>query len=100
MVQIDDAGSGSLVGACIGLYYDKTNSFKFDFIPWHFTLLKNTKKLYQQYVIDIVKKFFDDFYSKDEPIKYVKAISLMTSGSILNRKTKLDKYKNRRPTSR
>lgn len=72
MVQIDDAGSGSLVGGtCIGLYYDKTNSFKFDFIPLTlYSPEKYKKKLYQQYVIDIVKKFFDELsIPKDEPIK-------------------------------
>jgi len=72
MVQIDDAGSGSLVGeTCIGLYYDKTNSFKFNFIPLELYTPENfKKKLYQKYVIEIVKKEFTELnISKDEPIE-------------------------------
>jgi hypothetical protein len=34
MIQIDDAGSGSLVGGtCIGLYWTKYKKYKYDFIP-------------------------------------------------------------------
>ena len=34
MIQIDDAGSGSLVGGiCIGLYWTKYKKYKCDFIP-------------------------------------------------------------------
>ena len=34
MIQIDDAGSGSLIGGtCIGLYWVERNMYKYDFIP-------------------------------------------------------------------
>lgn len=72
MVEIDDAGSGSLIGGtCIGLFYDKERIFKFDFIPVELYNPENfKKKLYQYYVIDIVMKFFEDLsLHKDEPIK-------------------------------
>jgi hypothetical protein len=72
LIQIDDAGSGSLIGGtCIGLYYDKKNVFKFDFIPLEFYTPENfKKKLYQQHVINIVLNFFEQFsISGDESIE-------------------------------
>jgi len=72
LIQIDDAGSGSLVGGtCIGIYYDKKNIFKFDFIPLELYSPENFKrKLYQQQVIDIVLYFFEQVsISRYEPIE-------------------------------
>jgi len=72
MIQIDDAGSGSLVGeTCIGLYYDKENIFSFDFIPLEFYTPDNfKKKTYQKFVIEIIKRNFLKLnIPKDEPIE-------------------------------
>lgn len=72
MIQIDDAGSGSLVGeTCIGIYYDKKNIFTFDFIPLALYSPDNFKrKKYQQYVVEIFKREFSKLgVSKDEPIE-------------------------------
>jgi hypothetical protein len=72
MIQIDDAGSGSLVGGtCIGLYYDKTNVTKFNFIPLDlYTPINFQKKAYQDRVIDIFINFCSVFdIPKDEPVE-------------------------------
>jgi hypothetical protein len=72
LIQIDDAGSGSLIGGtCIGLYYDKTNIFKFDFSPLSLYTPNNfRKKAYQDHVIDIFKNFSSTIgIPKDEPIE-------------------------------
>ncbi|MCR4430045.1 MAG: hypothetical protein NUV45_03385 [Tepidanaerobacteraceae bacterium] len=72
MVQIDDAGSGSLIGGtCIGLYFDKGRIIDFDFIPLEFFNPENfKKKLYQQQVINIVSNFFLKYsIPTDEPIE-------------------------------
>lgn len=72
MIQIDDAGSGSLVGeTCIGLYYDKENIFLFDFIPLEFYSPDNfKKKIYQKFVIEIIKRNFCKLkIPRDEPIE-------------------------------
>ncbi|WP_422444200.1 hypothetical protein [Thermoanaerobacterium sp. DL9XJH110] len=72
MVQIDDAGSGSLVGGtCIGLYYDKKRFFKFDFIPLSLYTPDNfKKKLYQKHVVKIIDNFFRELSIPcDEPIE-------------------------------
>lgn len=72
MVQIDDAGSGSLIGGtCIGIYFDKKNIFKYDLIPLrYYTPEYFKKKLYQEYVINIIVKLFSELsIDKDEPIE-------------------------------
>ena len=44
MVQIDDAGSGSLIGGtCIGLYWPKYDIYKYDFVPLECYLPENFK---------------------------------------------------------
>lgn len=62
MVQIDDAGSGSLIGGtCIGLYWPKYDIYKYDFVPLECYLPENFKlKKYQKYVVHIVSSFFKD----------------------------------------
>ena len=71
MIQIDDAGSGSLVGCtCIGLYYDKINVSKL--ILSHLICIHRLifKKAYQDRVIDIFINFCSVFdIPKDEPIE-------------------------------
>ncbi|NLC63969.1 MAG: hypothetical protein GX759_07940 [Thermoanaerobacterales bacterium] len=72
MIQIDDAGSGSLVGGtCIGLYHDKTDVFSYEFIPLDlFTPENFQKKVYQDRVIDIFNNFCAKLHiSSDEPIE-------------------------------
>jgi len=72
MVQIDDAGSGSLIGGtCIGFYYPKKNIFKYDMIPLDYYTAENCKnKAYQEYVINIFKKVSKEFpISKNELIE-------------------------------
>lgn len=71
MIQIDDAGSGSLIGGtCIGLYYDKYNLFKYDFVPLDCYTPENFKtKMYQKYVVKIISLFFKELsISAGEPI--------------------------------
>ncbi|SMB94563.1 hypothetical protein SAMN00017405_0234 [Desulfonispora thiosulfatigenes DSM 11270] len=61
MIQIDDAGSGSLIGGTgIGIYNTETKEYYFDIIPLEYyqTKLFETKE-YQNYVIQIVDKAFD-----------------------------------------
>lgn len=61
MIQIDDAGSGSLIGGtCIGVLDTDSNKYYHDFIPielYQDDSFKN--KLYLNYVIDIVKEAFE-----------------------------------------
>lgn len=62
MLQIDDAGSGSLIGGtCIGLYLPEHNIFKYDFIPLECYTPENFKqKKYQKYVVYIISNFFKE----------------------------------------
>lgn len=72
MIQIDDAGSGSLVGGtCIGIYRPETKQFKYDIIPLEYYTKDNTdKKEYLNYVVSIVKNVFIDLeVQKHEPIE-------------------------------
>ncbi|MDI3480883.1 MAG: hypothetical protein PWQ97_538 [Tepidanaerobacteraceae bacterium] len=72
MIQIDDAGSGSLIGGtCIGIHYDKTKIVDFDFIPVELFNQENFKnKTYQKHVIKIVLNFFLKYsIPADEPIE-------------------------------
>ena len=72
MIQIDDAGSGSLVGGtCIGLYWTKYKKYKYDFIPLDCYTPENFKeKKYQTHVVKIVSRFFDELsIPKNEPIE-------------------------------
>lgn len=72
MIEIDDAGSGSLVGGtCIGIIRRETNEFVYDIIPVELYKPPDYEnKAYTKEVISIVKKLFDKIsVSKDEKIK-------------------------------
>ncbi|MFZ5943520.1 MAG: hypothetical protein ACOYVD_05390 [Bacillota bacterium] len=60
MIQIDDAGSGSLIGGTgIGILNTKTGGYYFEVIPLKFYQTDLfEKKIYQDYVINIVIKAF------------------------------------------
>ncbi|EOD01092.1 hypothetical protein [Caldisalinibacter kiritimatiensis] len=60
MIQIDDAGSGSLIGGtCIGILRVETGEYEYEFIPVKFYSKKYFKtKLYLDYVVTIVKRLF------------------------------------------
>ena len=72
MIQIDDAGSGSLLGGTIiGAYRVDTGEYHYEVIPLslyqepHFQ-----KKEYIHHVVNIVAKLFDELkVPKDEPIE-------------------------------
>lgn len=70
MIQIDDSGSGSLIGGtCIGVLDTENNKYYYDIIPIELFNYENFKnKLYLDYVINIIKDAFDylnvDTYSK------------------------------------
>ncbi len=72
MIQIDDAGSGSLIGGTgIGVLRVETNEFYFDIIPlpYYQPPLFQQKK-YQEYVINIIQEAFHKLcVSKDESIE-------------------------------
>lgn len=72
MIQIDDAGSGSLIGGtCIGVIRVETNEFYYEFIPIKFYSKENfSKKLYLDYVVVIVKRLLKKLnVNKKEPIE-------------------------------
>jgi len=72
MIQIDDAGSGSLIGGTgIGILDTETNNYYFEIIPLKYYQTDFfQKKLYQDYVIKIVKKTFHKFnVIKSQPIE-------------------------------
>lgn len=72
MIQIDDAGSGSLIGGtCIAAIRVETKEFHYEIIPVHFYRKTNfKKKLYLDYVITIVKRLLKKLnVSKDESIE-------------------------------
>lgn len=60
MIQIDDAGSGSLVGGtCIGVLREETGEYYYEIIPVHLFNEDNFKnKLYIYYTTKIVKNAF------------------------------------------
>ncbi|HHY05795.1 MAG TPA: hypothetical protein GX532_02305, partial [Clostridia bacterium] len=71
MIEIDDAGSGSLIGGTgIGILKKETQEYFFDLIPIHcFQPPAFSEKKYQDYVINIVKKAFKQLQiSKKETI--------------------------------
>lgn len=61
MIQIDDAGSGSLIGGtCIGAIRVETNEYYYEFIPIEYYRSDSfNNKLYLDYVIDITKRLFN-----------------------------------------
>lgn len=61
MIQIDDAGSGSLIGGtCIGVIRIETNEYYYEIIPIEFYSKDNfKKKLYLDYVVTIVNRIFN-----------------------------------------
>lgn len=72
MIEIDDAGSGSLIGGTgIGIMRTETKEYIFRLIPLeYFQLPHFPAKIYQKYVIDIVANSFQELKVKDnEPIK-------------------------------
>jgi len=72
MVQIDDAGSGSLIGGtCIGLYWPNRDIFVYDFVPLECYTQENFKqKEYQKYVVRIIDNFSRELdISKTEEIQ-------------------------------
>ena len=84
MIQIDDAGSGSLVGGtCIAALRIETGEYKYDFIP--VSLYQNGnfyRKLYLEKSKEIVISLLKELkVSKDEEMKYVKAICLILPDS-------------------
>ncbi|WP_369813259.1 hypothetical protein [Caloranaerobacter sp. TR13] len=60
LIQIDDAGSGSLVGGtCIGAMRVETSEFYYDIIPIKYYSKENFKnKYYLEHVVTIVKDLF------------------------------------------
>lgn len=71
MIQIDDAGSGSLVGGtCIGVMRVETNEYYYDIIPLKYYSEENfKKKLYLEKASNIAKKFLQKLdVKKDEKI--------------------------------
>jgi hypothetical protein len=71
MIEIDDAGSGSLIGGTgIGIFKKETQEYLFDLIPIHyFQHPFFAEKKYQDYVINIVEKAFEQLQiSKKETI--------------------------------
>lgn len=71
MVEIDDAGSGSLIGGTgIGIWKKETQEYLFDLIPLqYFQQPSFSEKKYQDYVINIVEKAFQQLQiSKKETI--------------------------------
>lgn len=72
MIEIDDAGSGSLIGGtCIGFFRKETQEYMYDFIPVELYRLKPFKqKKYLDYVVTITENIFQKLGTKkDEPIK-------------------------------
>lgn len=71
MIQIDDAGSGSLLGGtCIGIMRKETAEYYHKIIPLElYTKEYFRKKMYQDYVILIVEDAFEKLgVYKDEPV--------------------------------
>jgi len=72
MIEIDDAGSGSLIGGTvIGIYHRITQEYYFDLIPIdYFQYPSFSEKKYQDYVICIIEKAFQQLQlSKKDTIK-------------------------------
>jgi hypothetical protein len=72
LIQLDDAGSGSLIGGtCIGAIRVETNEYYYDFIPISYYCGDSfNNKLYLDYVIDITSRLFKKLnVNKNEQIK-------------------------------
>jgi hypothetical protein len=72
LIQIDDAGSGSLIGGtCIGIIRVETGEYLYEFIPIKFYSKEYfSKKLYLDYVITIINRLFKTInVEKTENIK-------------------------------
>jgi len=72
LIQIDDAGSGSLIGGtCIAAIRVETNEYYYDIIPLTFYSEKNFKhKNYLDHVVYIIKRLFIKLkVDKKEPIE-------------------------------
>lgn len=61
MIQIDDAGSGSLVGGtCIGILRKETGEFYYEILPVHlFNEVNFKNKTYIYYTTEIIKNAFE-----------------------------------------
>ena len=70
MIYIDDAGSGSLIGGTgIGILNTKNNKYYFDIIPLKYYQTELfQKKAYQDFVIEIVKKGFQEVKARQDDI--------------------------------
>lgn len=72
MIQIDDAGSGSLVGGtAVGILRIETNEYMWDVIPIkYFTSPYFENKRYEDYTLSIIKKYLKYLnVDKNEPIE-------------------------------
>lgn len=72
LIQIDDAGSGSLIGGtCIGVIRVETLDYYYEIIPINLYNESNFRlKLYLDYVVEIVRRLFKELrVKKDEPIE-------------------------------
>ncbi len=72
MIQIDDAGSGSLLGGTvIGALRVETGDYQYDVIPLEYYQGSNfSQKKYLDYVVNIVENIFANLdVSKEEPIE-------------------------------
>lgn len=72
MIQIDDAGSGSLIGGTmIGIYRTNTNEYIDELIPLkYYSKINMKEKAYLQYVVTITKRSFKKLnVKKSEPIE-------------------------------
>jgi hypothetical protein len=71
MIQIDDAGSGSLIGGtCIGALRQETNEFYYEIVPVKYYNKENfKKKSYIYYTTDVIKNSLKKLnVDKTEPI--------------------------------
>ena len=70
MICIDDAGSGSLIGGTgIGILNTNNNKYYFDIIPLKYYQTELfQKKAYQDFVIEIVKKGFQEIKARQDDI--------------------------------
>ena len=64
MIQIDDAGSGSLIGGtCIGIIRVETNEYYYEIIPVElFNMVNFKNKTYIYYTTKIIKNAFEKLH--------------------------------------
>ncbi|WHH59456.1 hypothetical protein [Petroclostridium sp. X23] len=89
MVQIDDSGSGSLIGGtCIGLYNTKNQQYYYEIIPIrYFNQTNFPQKKYLDYVINIVKRGFKQLsVSKNDTIEICQGYMFDRLRNWLNKK--------------